>query len=438
MRPAVSPPAGLRPPMPAHTVAPLLCALALALPAAAVAADLDALSLESDEPKQVQTDQAGQDTKRFMVEMAGGYASDRYAGGGQEIGRVTLDGRYATRLSPALRATISARLDATSPKDPRYDEAVLTLRELYLGWQDPEAAHVLEAGRVNLREGPAYGYNPTDYFKTNALRTITTADPASLRESRLGTVMLRGQTLWGTSSLAAVYAPKLTSEASTEGISTDLGSTNDRHRGLLSLGQRWSDALSSQILLYKDTDTSAQLGASVSALVSDAVVWHAEWSGGQSATLQQLALGLPAEESFHQRLALGLTYTTATRLSLTAEYHHNGAGMDRTEWEALRATAPQALPVVYRYGLEQQDNVSRDALFFYAMQRDLGVKNLDLTAMLKLNGNDRSRLAWMELRYRMERMDLTLQWQHTSGEAGSEFGSVPFSSTLGLLAAVYF
>ena len=46
-------------------------------------------------------------------------------------------------------------------------------------------------GRINVRNGAALGYNPTDFFRSGALRSVVSIDPNSLRENRLGTVMLR-------------------------------------------------------------------------------------------------------------------------------------------------------------------------------------------------------------------------------------------------------
>ena len=55
-----------------------------------------------------------------------------------------------------------------------------SLREAYLSWQPASGASILEAGRINLRYGPGYGYYPTDFFRDGSLRTSTTADPLAL------------------------------------------------------------------------------------------------------------------------------------------------------------------------------------------------------------------------------------------------------------------
>ena len=430
--------------LPALMALTALTALTALSSGAARANDLDALALQAEDEPDPKAKGAVPETKaaaagrKWFAELALGQARDRSGNGSTDLGRLTLDGREQTRLGAAWQGTLSARLDQTEPADPRLGASVLTLREAYLGWQDAEARHVFEAGRINLREGPAYAWNPTDWLKTNALRTITTVNPASLRESRLGTVMLRGQRLWDGGSLALAWAPKLADGPSREGIAADLGATNAAHRGLLSLGTRWSETLNTQLSLYAEQDREPQIGASLTALLSDAVVWHAEATSGRSLSLTEQVLTPGATSSLHHRLAAGLTWTSASRLSLTAEWHRNGAAPDRQAWQALRASAPQSLPAFYALASALQDNASNDAFFVYAVQRDLGVRNLDLTALLRHNASDGSRLTWVELRWRLERMDMALQWQRLAGEPGSEFGSLPLRHSVGAILTLYF
>ena len=52
---------------------------------------------------------------------------------------------------------------------------------------------LIDLGRINVRNGVALGYNPTDYFRAGAVRAAVSVSPASLKENRQGSVMLRGQ-----------------------------------------------------------------------------------------------------------------------------------------------------------------------------------------------------------------------------------------------------
>ncbi len=408
--------------------------LAASFTARAADPDLGALDLKPELPDKVETS-----GRKLFVEAGVGRAEQRYGLGSRTIGRASIDYRDTARLGPSTQGTFSARVDATDPKTPGIDGAVvLSLREASVGWQNETATQLVDLGRINLRDGPGYGYNPTDFFRDYALRTVTTANPFSLRENRLGTVMLRVQQLWPESSLSMVLAPKLRSARSSEGFSADLGATNSRSRSLLALSNRWSEKLNTQILAYKEDSASVRFGGSLTALVSQAAVVHAEASSGREPGLLSRALGQPAAAMTRNRLAAGLTYTTESRLSITAEAQYNGFALDRDQWLSQVQGNPQVQAAYYGNAQDLQDNAGRESWLLYAVQRDLGIKGLDLTVLLKVNANDRSRMVWLDLRRRFDKADLALQFQDNSGVAGSEFGVIPIRRSAGLVATFYF
>lgn len=415
----------------------LWLALAAAVPPALAADEpppIDPLALEAAPAPEAPKPKA----LRAFVEIGAGAAQGRDGVDDRGIGRVSLDARASGHVAPSLRAVFSARLDATDPKDARFDEAVFSLREAYFGWQDDSGRRVVEAGRINVREGPAYAYNPTDFLRAGSLRTVTAVDPATLRENRMGTVLLRGQQLWEGGSLAVAFAPRLDSAPSDRGFDADFGATNAREKFLATASWRVSEAVTLQGLAFRQAGESGQLGASASALLSPAVVAHLEWSGGRGTDLLSQATGATPAAVFRQRWAAGLGYTTGSGLTITAEVHYNGFALDRDGWRALRADSP-GLAGAYLYNaLARQDNASRHALFVHAMQRDLVVKGLDLTALVKDNRSDGSRLYWLELKYRMDGADVAAQVQRLSGPSLSEFGIVPYSTTVGAVWTQYF
>lgn len=402
----------------------------------AAGTDVDALALESDAADQAAPSTVS--THKAFFEGGLGWADQRYGLGSRTIGRAALDGRYEAPLAESIRGAVSARLDWTDPPDERIGGAVFSLREAYVGWQDRAATNVVEVGRVALRDSPGYGYNPTDFFRDNSLRTFAAVDPGTLRDYRMGSVMIRGQHLWSGGSVALVYSPKLADDPSDDSFSLDLGATNARGRGQVSAGWRVSDSLNTEVLLLKEAGADTRFGASLSALVADSAVVRAEATYGKEPTVLARALGMADQPQTGHRLNIGGTYTTASRLSLTAEYHYNGFALDRDGWEALQASGPSAQVAYYTEALALQDNAARDALFFYAFQRDLGMRNLDLTALLKLNLTDRSRLAWLDLTYRWPRLDLSLRALRNLGDPGTEYGIVPTKYSVGVVAVAYF
>jgi hypothetical protein len=411
----------------------LAVALTQALPALGADAEADALSLESAPEAAPETARS----TRFFIEGAIGDASQRYRPDSRDTGRASLDFSHSARLAPGLRAVISDRLDHIYPRDAGADKTVNSLRESYLSWQPDGGASVVELGRINLRYGPGYGYSPTDFFRDGSLRVLTTADPLALRVNRLGTVMLRAQRLWSGGSLSAALSPKLADRPDPDGLSLDLGSTNNRDRALIALGTQFSQRVSSQLLLYKEDGLSPTLGANLTALLSDAAVAHLEWTRGREPDLLSRALALPASEATRNRFAGGLTYTTLGKLSLTAEYQYNGFGLNQSSWAALGASPATQLAYL-REALRRQELAPRQAYFIYATQKSLGLKDLDLTAFLRLNPGDNSRLAWLELRHHWPSFDLTLQLQQNMGRATSEFGLLPDRRIVQVLGSYYF
>jgi len=396
-------------------------------------AGFDPLALQS---APVQDVEAKSNFKIFL-EGAYGNSTQRYQPGSVNLRRGSLDFNYAAQIDTGLRLVLSDRVDYIHPTPDGSDSIVNSLREAYLSWQPDGGNNIFEAGRMNLRYGPGYGYNPTDFFRDGSLRTVTTANPFALRENRLGTVVLRGQRLWTSGSLSIAYSPKLATRSSGEGWNLDLGATNNRDRGVVVLGTQFSERVSTQLLAYKEDGEAAKVGASLTALISDAAVAHAEWSHGKEPDLLSRALSVPGRSVNRNRLTGGLTYTTTSKLSLTAEYQYNGFALDRAGWNSLAANP--ANQVTYLLEAQRlQELAPRQAFLIYASQKDFGTKNLDLTAFLRVNLIDNSKLAWIELRRHWPNFDLAFQLQQNMGRSSSEYGILPDRRVVQILGTYYF
>ncbi len=398
-------------------------ALAFAsLPGFAATPDADAAALSLADQTADAAEKAGD--WRIFSEAAYRNSKRQGAGAAQHGERLSFDLRYDARIAPDWRAVFADRLDMNRLGDIAGDSNVNTLKEAYLSWQlAPERA--VDLGRINARQGVAMGYNPTDYFRAGALRSISSIDPASLRENRLGSVMLRGQTLWEGGSLAALVSPKLADQPNNSPYSLDLGATNQRERWQLALSQKLFDKLNPQWLVSGGAGQSPQLGLNLTGLLNDATVGYVEWSGGRSPSLLSQALAKPEDTTFRSRAATGFTYTTANNLSLTLEYEYNGAGLDQENWNALRRGSPAAYGAYRGFVANLQDPPTRRAVFAHTMWQDALIKHLDLTAMVRFDAVDNSRLQWLEARYHWPRMDLALQVQLNNGRPGSDIGALP-------------
>lgn len=401
--------------------------LALTLLAGAAWAEEDpdgaALSLPASASSVPESARAWQ----LFVEGAAGRAVVRSPSLAEEapsVQRLSIDLQVDATVASGLRAVLADRLDVDWQHRFEQRNEVNTLKEAYVSWQ-PRNDAIVDLGRVNQYSGVAIGYNPTDFFRDGALRSPVSVDPTLIKKNRQGSVMLRGQALWEGASLTALYSPALSDHPDSSAFDPDWGSTNLRDRGLLIFSKRLSDDFNPQWLLYKDEGASPQFGINLTKLVNDSTVAYFEWAGGRTPLLLTQALGQGGDEAFRNRAATGLTYTTSNKLSLTFEYQYNGAGLEKAQWDALPQLSLQAYGRYRRFAQSAQEMPTRRAAFFYASWQDMLISHLDLAAMVRRNGDDHSRLSWLELRYRWTRDEIALQWQGNSGDLLSDYGASP-------------
>ncbi|OYU00158.1 MAG: hypothetical protein CFE40_02265 [Burkholderiales bacterium PBB1] len=424
-----------------HTVlSTLLMCGALSSPAVraadapdALPSDLDALSLADQAPTEPK---AVARPWRLFIEGNLRRTSIDDPDSRYESNRASIDGRIDATLAPGVRAVFSDRLDLRHSNRPGIEGDVNTVREAYLSWA-PTDHQVIDLGRVNVRHGAAYGYNPTDWFKEGAVRSIVSLDPAVLRENRQGTVVLQGQQLWTGGSLTAAYSPNLGDQPNPGTFSLNVGATNPHHRWLLAGSTKFSDKLNAELLLFGGQSTREQLGLNLSGLVGDATVVFGEFSIGKGPSLITQSLNLHADSRYRSRAAVGLTYTTTFNLSLTAEAEYNEAGPTRRQWRALPSGDPLGQLRLLETSQTLQDLPARSAGFLYALWKDALVRRLDLSAFVRRENETRSRVQWLEARYHWDQVDLVAQWQQFSGSRQSIFGSVPQSRTIELAVRFY-
>jgi hypothetical protein len=411
----------------AIAIACAACASALAQPAPP--SDEAALQLADRTAGPVES---ARDLRAFL-EGAVGRQEPAGIGPSQWIRRASVDLHYEHEAAPGWRVVFADRVDVATPAAvPGAGRAIHTLKEAYATWQGGSAM-ILDAGRINVHEGVASGYNPTDWLREGAVRSLVSLDPASLRENRQGSAMLRGQAVWDSGSAALLWSPRLGESPHAAGWNPDVGATNGADRWMLTASQKLVDDWAPQFLLFKETALPLQAGVNATALLGDATVAYLEWSGGRSATLLSRALagaGLPdapgenPAAAFRNRTAAGVTYTTAGKLSLTAEFDFDGAAMDGPAWERL-AQSPAAYGAYRLSLLTLREPPTRRAAFLWARWQDAIIDRLDLSAMVNLDTIDRSRRSWCETRYRLERTELALQWQRFDGTRASDYGASP-------------
>lgn len=351
--------------------------------------------------------------------------------------RGALDFSLDQRVTRALRLVVRDRIDDFSQGNANGYHTINTWKEGYLAWQ-PWPQAMLDLGRVNVRQGVATGYNPTDWFREGAIRAVSSVSPESLRQNRQGSVIARGQWLWEDVTVFALFSPDLGGTSGQAPFSPDLASTNGRNRYLTGISAALTERIQTQLLLQGGAGQSLQAGLNLSVLATDAVTAYLEWSGGQDRSQLNKALPIPPDTAFRQRLSAGGTWTLDSRISATLEFQYNSAAPDGSQWDQFWTLPPQARMRYNQYLANAQELATRSGAFLFLNWRDALMPRVDLSAMARLDLVDRSSMQWLELRYRQSRWDIALQWQNNAGPQASTYGSLPRRQSLMLLADRYF
>jgi hypothetical protein len=370
--------------------------------------------------------------------------------------RSSLDAYDQWSLDEDLSFTFSDRFNLTEADGIGFpaEAARNDLREAYFTWQ-PVPETYLEFGRINLKNGIALGFNPTDFFKTRTAVAQASADPSALRGDRLGTLMARAQTIWDGGSATFAYAPKLHSPRPLDGpapgwIDPSLDQTNTADRFMFALNLEIEE-FSPQALVYHESGRT-KVGLNISHPIGNSIIAYAEWAGGSDANLiaDAIAFGqatgtvppfapvLPptsTSRAFRSDLAVGASWTSAAKFTLNLEYHFHQAGFSGADWRNWFDTAaadPPASPLLWYirgYASDQQQPMSRHQIFWRADWSEALVRNLDLSGIGFVNLTDGSGMVQLAANYDLsDRWSFGLYAGGTFGGRRSEWGSLPNAS----------
>lgn len=408
------------------------------VPGAARGDDADALAIESSAP--VAAIEQAKKPGRVVLEVAAGLIQRRYGEADAGMQRLSLDLSYSAPIAQDLRFAISNRLDIIRPRVDGLPEAVNSLREAYLGWSGAGENWLFEIGRINLRLGPSYGYNPTDYFRSGTVRVVTTPDPTAQRENRQGVVMARAQRLWAGGAASLILSPRVTGGSSDSGFSTEFSATNAQNRALLMASHQLSDAVNGQLLFLFESSKAPKLGASATALVNDHLVAHAEISSErrQSLFASYAVDAVDATERRRNRVSAGLTVSLPNRLSVTVEGEYDGHAPGLRAWQDLFARSPERAVEYLQAAQFQQELAAKSAWLVYFSKRGFLASEIDLSGLVRINAEDDSQICWVELRRHWEGFDLSIQWQGTRGRVASQFGVLRQKQSLQLVLTHFF
>ena len=376
--------------------------------------------------------------------------------------RWNLEGRVTAVLSDRFNVTEDGQIALPSSHLLRND-----LREAYLTWEALTRTY-LEAGRVNLRNGIALGFNPTDFFRPRTLLDQASLDPSVLRQDRLGTVMLRGQSIWTGGSASLAYAPKLyapepLSAGTPYGMSPKFNRTNSDDRVLGSLSFELASLSPQALVFHQGRETL--FGANLSRTVGQSIVVYGEWAGGsqQRLTAQALSFGLETgalpsqapmpsagdrDYRFQNDVAVGASWSGVAKLMINLEYHYHQAGysgQDERNWFA-EGNAQRDDPMVTEelwyvrgFANDQQQPWIRQHVFLRADWSDAFVPHLELSGFAFVNLYDGSTLTQLAANYFLsDAWTLGAYASASLGASRSEYGSSPQAAGIILQLRRYF
>jgi hypothetical protein len=370
--------------------------------------------------------------------------------------RLSIDGSYEWKATNTLRFGFSDRLSAFAGDTISWPSSGSLRNDLREAFASCEVASqtFVEVGRINLKNGPALGYNPTDFFKPRAQVSLASIDPSAAKQNRLGVLMVQGQKLFDGGAFTVAFAPEVqhpsrlltSAPASFDPL---LGQTNASVRCLGSLSYDLM-GLSPQVLVFHD-DVGTHFGASLSHVVSKRVVVYAEWSGVDEGSLARRAIAfgratgsLPADAPrplqsstpthYQNDVAVGASWTGRHRVTVNLEFHYHQSGFTRDDfdrWITVGNSDRQLADEMWfirTYAMDQQEPLMRQQIFLRLDWQDALVRYLDLGLVSFVNPFDRSVLAQLSAQYALSsHWTLGIYATGSFGGANREKGSLPWS-----------
>jgi len=391
----------------------------------------------------------------------------------QRYARVSGDARLDRDLAEGWRGILSARADArelepVTGMDDRFGRHYLLLREGYVS-HELSPTRYGDAGRINLKNGVAVGFNPTDYFRTSSLVERETEDTSVLRENRMGTWMIRGQELWTDAALTVAYAPKLTSSTTAPYTEDPYKTswwterTNAQNRTFLKYTWGTQGNFIPEVSALHSSNQSSQwqYGFGATTNLGAGATAYFESNLSRSKSLVAAArddaiehnvypastpdvIPLNNERSWHKQVSTGINYVPAEKTRIIVEYQRNDAGFSYDDWRNYFNTfnrVPAARPGLIQirlFALDQQVPLSRDQMFLRLQKDDFFIKGLMVSGLTFLDVHDRSMLIQGVVGYVVTRqLSVALQLNWTTGTANSQFETQLVRSSV-LAKATYF
>ena len=301
-----------------------------------------------------------------------------------------------------------------------------------------------EIGRINIKEGIARGYNPTDYFKGTTSLTLSN-DTKERKDNRLGAILFSETLFLDKFTLKGIYSPKISVDKNTflsdvEHVGLHLDETNYHDRASLYVDYSGFKDITSSIILHYNED-NLNFGINLSYVYSN-WIFYVENSlkraqNDITKSIYTMSEHPLIEEKFAQKnsyineVSVGFNYTSESNIVTTVEYIFNSAGLDSADWEDWFVLGKQNLSLGGTLSTlrgkiaEDESLMSQDSFFIFSRVSDIQT-NLDASFLAWLNPYDGSTLSQIGLEYAYDdSMQTNFYFRNYQGNKESEYGSFP-------------
>ena len=323
------------------------------------------------------------------------------------------------------------------------DNQSFLIKELY--YKDTFFDHHISVGRMNIKNGVATAYNPTDYFRSNASLTLS-SDPKEQKDNRLGSLAIRDVMFIDSFTIKNIFVPRVSAGddsflTNKEYIGLHLDSTNELQSINLYVDYSGFKDTSLALTLHKN-DEESDIGLNLSYIYSALIIYSESSLRKFEDGFYETYDNLLEDVEFVYETVFGLSYTNELNIVTSIEYIFNSGGLDEDGWKSFfnRQKNPLTAPKMGAMRGEFAKKgvaLSRETLFLLSRSSDV-VTNLDLNAMMWLNPYDKSALTQVGGSYALsDTIETIINYKHYFGDASSEYGSM-FNTNEVLVEFQYF
>ena len=316
------------------------------------------------------------------------------------------------------------------------DKQSLNIKELYYKGSFAETSFY-EVGRINIKEGVARGYNPTDYFKGSYSLTLS-SDPKERKENRLGALLFSETLFLDKFTVKGIYSPKVSVSknnllSDTKYIGLHLDESNYHDRASLYVDYSGFKDVSSSMIFHLNED-DLNFGFNLSYVYESWIMYlenslkYAKNDINKMQVHPDIKKSFEKEKAYIDQATLGFNYTSESNIVTILEYIFNSGGLDSDDWDDWFRLSKNPFFAGELGGIREslvknETILSQQSLFLLSRASDIQT-NLDASFLAWVNPYDGSSLSQVGFEYAYDdSLQTNLFVRNYQGKKDSEYGS---------------